>query len=145
MIREATHDDVDFLLEMGRNFYNACDFPVELIFKPEILAGVMDNLIVNENACILVDDKLQGMIAGIVYPYYFTGQMSGNEMFWWVEPESRKGLGKKLLDGLEDWAKGKGAVSFTMISLDASEPERMDKIYKRRGYEPREHHYVRYF
>jgi len=144
MIRRATEEDIEFIVEMGRKFYESCGFPSILTFDPEILTGVLHNLIVNDNACILVDDKLRGMIAGVVYPYYFTGQMSGNEMFWWVEPEHRKGLGKKLLDKLEEWAEAKGAVSFTMISLDASNPEKMDKIYRKRGYEPREHHYVRY-
>lgn len=143
MIREATIDDMDFLLMAGQSFFDSVGFPKELTFDKDVLKGVLTNLIDNENAVIYVDGKCRGAIGGIIYPYYFTGQKAGNEMFWWVDPDHRKGLGKKLLDKLEAWAKEKGALSFTMISLESSEPEKMHKVYKARGYTPVEHHYTR--
>lgn len=144
MIRQATIDDLDFLIAMGENFYNACGFPAQMGFDPETLEGVLRNLIVNDSAALFVDEKLRGCIGGIVYPYYFTGQLAGNEMFWWVEPEYRGKLGSQLITKLEDWAREKGAISFTMIALEASNPEKMAKVYEHRGYEPRERHFVRY-
>ena len=138
MIREATIDDLDFLLAMGENFYNACDFPAQMSFDKDTLEGVFRNLVVNDSAALFVDDKLRGAIGGIVYPYYFTGQLAGNEMFWWVEPEHKGKLKSKLLTKLEDWAREQGAVSFTMIVPESVEEE------VHRDYEPKEQHFVRY-
>ena len=59
----------------------------------------------------------------MVYPLYFNcNHITGQELFWWVEPEARKGVGAHLLDCLELAAMNAGAQSWAMIALDKVRP-----------------------
>ena len=35
--------------------------------------------------------KITGLFAFVMYPQIFTGELTANELMWYVEPESRKG------------------------------------------------------
>lgn len=99
-----------------------------------------------EHGCLLVidgGDGLAGATGALLHPHYFnSAHLTGQELFWWVDPEHR-GQGNALFDALENWVREQGAKSFTMIALEALDPERVGMIYRRRGYRPVEHSYVR--
>lgn len=97
------------------------------------------SLIDSEDSILLMDDG--AMAAALVYPHFFNTDVKiAQELFWWVD-EDRRGTGVaiRLLNGLEDWARGAGAKSLTMISMGGG----VGEIYKRRGYRPFEETYVR--
>jgi GNAT superfamily N-acetyltransferase len=79
----------------------------------------------------------------LLHPHYFNAShITGQELFWWIDPDHR-GRGSELLNALEAWVKDQGAHSFVMITLEALEPERVGLIYRRRGYRPVEHSYLK--
>lgn len=89
------------------------------------------------------EDGLVGATGALLHPHYFNANhLTGQELFWWIDPEHR-GAGGKLFDALEAWVREQGASSFTMIALEALEAERVGKIYRRRGYRPVERSFVR--
>jgi len=90
-------------------------------------------------------NKPIGMIAGIIYPHYTNADhITGQEMFWYVDPKHRGGdAGRGLLDSLQEWAAINGAESFMMISLESIHPEKVGQFYMKNGYSLLEHSYIR--
>ena len=116
MIRQAKDEDLDFLVDMTRKYH---DENGSGKFHAISVCGVFNNLIVNENAAIFVDEKMRGLVAGVIFPNFMSGELTGNEMFMWSDKKASRGLGKRLLQKLELWAMSKGAASFTMKSEES--------------------------
>lgn len=142
MIRDATKEDIPKLLELGKKFFKATEYASFMPFSEENTINIINELIDGDSGILLVLDNngVSGMIGGLVYPFYMSKDLTGQELFWWCEDKG-KGLG--LLDAIEKQAKEKGAKTFNMMSLDKLTPERLDKIYLSKGYTRSEHTYIR--
>jgi len=88
------------------------------------------------------DDRLIGGLGAIKMPDIHCGLLTAVETFWFTNPEDR-GDGLRLLDAYEKWAKDSGCKRVAIIHLADSYPEVLSRIYKRRGYELVEQHFVR--
>ena len=146
MIRLATADDMDALLEMGRNFV-AATVEDSMGFDAESLKGTMLALIDSDDGALFVaeGDGLIGMIGGILYPAYFNkGQKTGQELFWWVEPQSRGGKDAvQLMRALMQWAQEAGAGTFSMLSIEPLRIDSVERLYLRNGFKPLERTYMK--
>lgn len=147
MIRLATLMDVDALMPMAERFWNRMEgwCSVVAFSAPHARAG-LEAIIEMEAGAIFVID-VDGVVAGAagfgLGPIWIRSDTSiCQEMFWWVEPEgSREALA--LWRAGEAWAQERGAVAATMIRVEGLRDEALDRTYRRRGYNPVEHHYVR--
>jgi GNAT superfamily N-acetyltransferase len=88
------------------------------------------------------DGRLIGGLGAIKLPDIHCGLLTAVETFWFTNPEDR-GDGLKLLNAYEKWAEDTGCKRVAIIHLEDSFPEALSRIYKRRGYELVESHYVR--
>ena len=142
MIRGATIEDIEDLLLLGRKFFDATQYDKYMDYSENQTRLTIEQLINDDNGILLVldDDGLKGMIGGMVYPFYMSGQLTGQELFWWCD---LKGAGLSLLDALEDKAKELGAKTFNMITLHGLGHERLNDIYLKRGYSRSENTYIR--
>lgn len=97
-----------------------------------------------EGICLLAfdDDKPAGLVGGLLYGLWFSKKaMTAQELFLWVNPESRgRGVGSGLHREFEAAAKERGADYVVMMSLDDMNA---DKIYKRGGYSVAEKNFFR--
>lgn len=81
----------------------------------------------------LEDGEVVGMIGAHVTVHAIAGELVGNEVAWWVEPEHRGGsTALRLLAAAESWARDQGAVRFQMIAPAGASALR--DLYRRRGY-----------
>ena len=142
MIRDAAIDDIKDLLRMGRAFFSATQYPQYMDFSEDSCTETFQHLISDDSGILLVYDNkgLKGMVGALIYPFYMSGQITGQELFWWCE---EKGAGKGLLAAVEGKAKSMGAETFGMISLHGLGHERMDSIYTGAGYTRSEHTYLK--
>lgn len=148
VIREASYHDLDELLRIGRTFIAqngvADIIPLDERSLEISLIGMIDN----PSATILVidgGDGLWGTTGALLHPHYWNAShITGQELWWWVDPEHR-GHGTQLFDALEEWVRKMGAHSFTMMGLEAQRPEVVAKLYERRGYRPAERSFVKAF
>lgn len=139
MIREATLDDIPALLSIGQAFHKAAGLDRLAPLDLATLDQTLTNLIRNENGVVFMDGQ-GGATGGLVHPCWFNaGHITGQELFWWA-PNG----GRALFDALEAWARER-AHSWTMITLEALRPDAVGAIYRRRGYHPTEHSYVKVF
>lgn len=148
IIREAAEHDIPALLDMGRRFFEVSGYASLTRYDSQSMEGTLRGLICDRNGILLVADtgnEIAGMAGGLIYPFYFAhSHRTGQELFWWVDPDNHGGgLGPRLLERMEQTAKEKGARSFVMGALAAQRPEQTGALYRRRGYAPTEHLYIR--
>ncbi len=117
------------MVELGAKFHAASDDGGE--FCPTAFTGFL-TLLFNEG-CLFVSDR--GMIGGYSWPSpWARNYVIAMEAFWWSED----GQGRALADAFEAWARSKGAYGSTgstrMAFIEATQPERVEKILRKRGY-----------
>jgi hypothetical protein len=137
VIREAAVSDIPALLAMGAKFSEAAKLIEHVGYDRDDMRETFAAMIEDENCCVFIGET--GAIGGQrgVHPFNHSHWIA-QEMFWWSE--GREGL--RLLDAFEAWAAEKcGTVR--MITLEAVNPERIGKLYLRRGYSPLEHGYIK--
>lgn len=147
-IRDAGEADIPYLLDMAVRFCAASGHADHAAFDPASMEHTLRHLIGGEDGILLVaeeDGALAGMAGGLVYPLYFAaGCLTGQELFWWVEPAFRGGrAGPALLRGMEEAARAKDASTFVMGALESLRPGAVGALYQRSGYRPMEHLYLR--
>jgi GNAT superfamily N-acetyltransferase len=149
MIRPADERDIPALLRMGHYFFDEAGWGDVTEYDPGSMDRTLRHLIDSAGGILLVAESggvVVGMAGALLYPHYFnTGSLTGQEIFWWVDPAHRKGVGGALLEALEDAAKDAGAVSFTMVSVASLRSDALDRVYRRRGYRPAERTYIKRF
>ncbi|KFC61958.1 GNAT family N-acetyltransferase [Massilia sp. LC238] len=147
MIRRAALSDLGALLSMGRKFFAASGYADIARFDEESFRRTVDQLMTDNAVCLVaeIDGQVVGAAGALAYPFYFdASHKTGQEVFWWLDPEHRGGqVGIRLFAELEAWARAQGCKSFTMIALDAVDAWRVGKIYQRCGYRPSEHSYIK--
>lgn len=135
-VREATEDDIPALLDIARRFHERGRIPVPLCL--DSVAATLRHLMDGDLGVVFV--SRHGAAGALLHPSWMNAaHLTGQELFWWSEA----GGGSALFDALENWAVSKGAASFTMIALEACRPGAVGATYRRRGYQPTEHSYLK--
>lgn len=147
-IRAAEPNDLVALLSMGRDFFDHSGSAAFTTFDENSLTATLIALMSGVSGGSLLvaeaDDKAVGMAACVVFPFYANHEtLMGQEIFWWVRPEYRKGIGGSLLDELEAEAKRKGAKVFIGANLSGERNAAFERLYRRRGYTPAENTHLR--
>jgi GNAT superfamily N-acetyltransferase len=146
VIRECAESDLPELMRMARDFL-ACTAFCHVELDEASLTKLVSGLN-GETGVVLVaerDGKLCGMIAMVAFPHYFNASvLAAQEFFWWVDPSARgTSVSIRLLERAEQWARDRGCQTVHMLSLDKLNGENVEKLYRRRGYEPLERTYMR--
>lgn len=147
-IRHANDGDLFSIVDMGQDFFNESGLQDVASWDAPSFEKTARALIDGDvPGCLLVaehDRELVGMTGCIMFPLYCNLSLNlAQEVFWWVDPEHRKGLGGSLLDELESEAKRKGANVFMSAQIAGQRDEAFARIYQRRGYRPSENLYMK--
>ncbi|MBF0260273.1 MAG: hypothetical protein HQL97_00375 [Magnetococcales bacterium] len=91
---------------------------------------------------------LLGGLGAMITPDLFDGRLTATEMFWYLKPQARHGLGAfKLVDEFEAWGDSKGAVEFRLAHMlmpgESPATVKLAPIYKRRKYRALEVSYIK--
>lgn len=93
MIREAETTDIPRIIEMGSRSLREGPYKDQIADNPEQATVTALQVIESSEGRILLaeeDGQVIGLVGFVVFPNYFTGEPTGNEIMWWVEPECRK-------------------------------------------------------
>ena len=132
-IREAVELDIPRIVAMGRRFLAEGPYAGQLGDNPEQALRFTKMIIGNPQARIFVSDlngELTGLIAFILFPHHFSGDLTAIELIWYVEPEHRGQVSMELMWAAEKKAKEMGARFMQFTSPDA----KASRIYERFGY-----------
>ena len=144
-IRDATIEDMDAILKMGREFFETtyyagiapfCEDTASNLIKIILDTGVLKLAIIDGEYC--------GMIGLVMFPFAFNARVnSAHEVFWYTSPDIRgAGIAKALMNAAEQECLLKGAVSIQMGTL-ATSPPQAAKLYESLGYKLEETSYVK--
>lgn len=142
-IRPAIIKDYPELIEFGRRFHQVTDY-TEVPFCEDSAIRWYD--LMRESGILLVavsKDRLIGVAGGLLSPFLLNdAYLAGSELLWWVDPEFRGGSAAiKLLKGIENEARIRGAHRWSMAALASSMPDKVGRIYERSGYTLSEYAY----
>ncbi len=140
MIRAARPADMPAMLAMGRAFNEEAGYAEAVPFCEVTFEA---NLAIFGHAGLLLvvekGGQVVGMAAADVAPSVCNHAVKiGREAFWYVAPEHRKGVGKKLLAALEYAAVERGATFFDVVAEDGKRSLALARIYRAAGYSPTE-------
>ena len=132
-IREAKESDIPRIVELGS--LSLIEGPYRGIIKDkphtaELAAKVIES---KDGVILLYENgkKIIGLLAFIIYPHIFTGELTAGEIMWYVEANERKGgAGIHLLWEAEKKAKAMGA-KYMGVTSPTTE---VSAIYSRFGY-----------
>lgn len=135
MIRDATKDDFEDILDMCEEFWRhtAYDEPFDRDHSSAMVGVAFEHGLL---MVVEIDGRIAGFIAGIKAPLMGSGQaLAATELAWWVDPEHRGcGAGFKLMKGIEDRAREMGVKYWNMASMKSSNDRHANSIYERAGY-----------
>ena len=142
------NDDEDKIFALVKAFISESPYAgmevADDILK-DVVSGYLDCDPKEKMAVILLKgEEPIGLLAAIAsegaHPF-IKGKIAA-ELMWYVSPEHRGSkLAPKLLEAFQEWAKVIGASYLSLSSLD---DERLDKLYKKMGYEPVEKSYLKW-
>lgn len=135
-LREATVDDLDACVQLGRDFRNSTGYQAALADSPERYRAIGDYLIHNPDGILLVrevDGHPVGMLGAMVVDHVLSGERVAAELFWFVDPTHRGSHGVRLFKAFEQWARDHGATRIQMVQPVWA--EMVGELYKTLGYE----------
>jgi len=139
LIRRATPEDIPALVELGKKFHAASPY-AHLPYVPERVASTVAHIL--EAGCVMVSDVdgVRGMSAAMAGPMWFSDVPAAQELFWWSDGS---GEAHELRAALEAWARDQGCALFVMVCLENEKAPVLARLYRRDGYQPVEHHFIR--
>jgi GNAT superfamily N-acetyltransferase len=147
-MRAATADDLPALIDLARRHHAEAyaDLPFDGgHLEAQFLARTIDTM---DGISLVMerDGAIVGFLAAVVTLLFMAPVRLGAELAFYVLPEHR-GHGMALVDDFEAWARWKDCV---LSSLSTPEfPDQrvaaaMMRLYRRRGYAPFEHGYLKH-
>lgn len=131
MIRPATEADIDHAAQLGRQMFERSHWRDLTAYDEVRVKATLATLIERDDAGVFVSSG--GVMVLIIVPLWFSGLLTVQELFFWAVD----GSGDALRRAGEAWAKQAGAV--VPVIMGAHEPgdmEKIDRWYRRAGYEP---------
>ena len=145
MVRLGTIDDIPRCIELSHNFYKHTEYAEHIPLCENTCATHLATSIEQDLLAVFESDGvIQGFAMALAFPCLMNADyLVGAEVAWWVEPDHRGTSGVKILRFLEGKAKEKGIKLWSMMLLEAVEPEKVARIYEACGYTPAERTFLK--
>lgn len=145
IVRPGEEGDTPRLVQLGRHFYEQTAYQ-RVPYSESGAAGWFKMM--RDHGLLFVaqaGSDVIGVIGGISSPFIVNPAHGvGMEMLMWVEPEHRSsGVAMQMMDAVEDAARDLGLTYWSMMSLEAVQPEAAAALYNKRGYKLAEHTFVK--
>ena len=134
--------DLPLCESFGRAFHSEKEIPGE--FDPGTFERNWTQFIESGIGTILGlwrDEVLIGGIGGIVVADLTSGEMTVNELFWYVQPDARHGTWPlRLIKELRSWGKSHGATRLRMVHIlmpnESASTVKLAHVYRQLGLRP---------
>ena len=134
MIRKATPQDFDVILDMASEFWRHTQFDEP--FDREHTLNVVQLCYDQDLLIVAEDDGICGFIAAIKTPLLCSSlSKAATELAWYVTPKKRGTLhGIRLIEDLESLCIEQEVKYLSMAFMETSMPEKVKKLYESLGY-----------
>lgn len=137
MIRPATHNDVKFMVFLGKLMHEESRFNV-LTYNVKKVEAFIRHLIDNNQFVMVAekDGEIIGGFIGAVMPHYASDDLVAYDFALFLHPDHRGGMaGVKLVKAYRDWALAHGARMISMGVNTGIHAEQTGKMFERIGFE----------
>lgn len=148
-IRPVSPDDLPDLIRMAHAFHAASHVSESLPFCDQSFTETIVNMLVHQSGMVFVaesdDGQLCGMIGiGLSRHWFNRSLLIASDLFWWVDEAARgSSAGIKLLAAAETWARECGCYVMVMAHTPTIQPEKVHRLYIRRGYAQQDTYYAK--
>lgn len=140
MIRLALPEDGPFIMAMGEAFHTESGWVEQFPFDRESFAhtvvrlGTAGLFVVAEK-----DSEVIGMAALDIGPAVTNYHVRfAREVFFYVQPAHRKGIGRELFNELKSIAKDNGVMFFDAVAEEGKRSQPLARMYRAGGLSPAE-------
>jgi GNAT superfamily N-acetyltransferase len=144
MVKDLEEENVEQVMHLLKKFFDNTAYKELVPFSYEKTLDTVLQLMQSDSGVIKIavqEDKVVGVLGALIFPLYYSDTLAAQELFWYMDEEARgKGLGKKLLQSVEQECKDKGADVLTMVALQGTG---VGSVYERNGYSPSEQGFIR--
>lgn len=147
-VRKADFTDLERCTELSKEFWYQLDFSKQI---PFVDRDVYDMFTLCHKANLVAiaedDDELVGVVAGAIGPCMANFELKfGAELIWYVKRGYRDtGVGKMLLEQIEQQAKDEGIVRWSMMVFDQHNPDIGINALESSGYSAAERIFTKVF
>lgn len=138
MIREATQNDVERLLELGTQMHKESRYSI-FDFDPEKLRWHIRTVIDHDHGMLFVYEKdgvILGAVMGWIEEQYFGHDKLLCDLALFVEPDKRGAMaGAALIKKFIEYGKEQGVAQIILSNSTGVDKERVAKLYERLGME----------
>lgn len=148
VVRDASHNDLHDVIYIGKKFALEAGYS-RLKVDTEKAEATFWSALEREDMLLQVlefEGQVVGVFCGMVAPAFFTSELIGIELMWYLLPEYRGKVGSEALqmvDNYEIWAKERGACMVNMVNIDMLNGDKVASIYKKRGYTLQENTFIK--
>jgi len=141
-IRHGEKEDILKAIPLVDEFSKESFEEYGLVINPEMALKHFEKF-VDYSAVAMDGDKMLGLIAGQVKPFECSEQDIFHEQIWFVTKEKRSGVGKDLLNFMEQLCLDDGVSFMSMGHMVNDRSHIMDRFLRSLGYKPLEVHYFK--
>jgi GNAT superfamily N-acetyltransferase len=142
MVRPAKIEDKPAVLELLKDFHKESMDKYNILCDDKIANDFMDKC-VDTSFVLEIENKIVGILGGMITNYPLNNEKMYYEWVWYVDPKYRL-HGVSLFHYLEDYCKDKGIKKIGMALMANSKAEKLEKFYKRLGFELLEKHFIKH-
>lgn len=135
--REARPEDLGSILELCWEMHSETDYS-KFELDRDCAAGFVCRMMESGYAGIAVDGgEVVGVLLGGVMPFWFSSQLQGCEVLFYVRRSARGGfVGKRMVEGFKAWCELRGAVRTVLAISSGGDIDRKGRFLERIGFEP---------
>lgn len=138
MIRSATVNDLDRLLEMAKSCHEESPTYGLLSFSDEKVSSWLLEYMASPNGVVFVcerDQKIIGLVVAAVGEHWGSDDLVGVEEFLFVDKAYRGGMAAaRLIATMAEWCRIKGAIFLDAGCTTAIQAERTIGLYDHLGF-----------
>ena len=138
MIRPATHDDIEGLIELGRAMAAESPQFSRMPYSPSKVRAMLLSLIDNPRGFVRVADEggqLVGVMVGACTEHWACDGLAAFDLVLFVPTTRRGGIhAARLLRAFSDWSREIGAHIVTAGVSTGTNPEQADRLYLGLGF-----------
>lgn len=140
-VRLAEEKDFESCLELIKEFHAESLDAYNLLYNDECALLILPKFI-GSSFVLEVDDKIVGILAGMVVNYPVNGEKIFQEYMWFVNKHYRK-YGINLYRHLEEYCRENNIKKIIMVHMANLKAQKLEQFYNRLGFELLEKHYIK--
>lgn len=138
MIRQATHNDIPRMVELGRAMHGESPVFCRLTFDADKLAATIATAIDSPAGFAWVsehDGVLAGGFLAMVAPHWFSPDLVACDLALFIDPEYRGGMSAvRLISAYVEWAQRRGAALIQIGVMTGVNVDKTEALLHRLGW-----------